>query len=385
MAKQQKIKRYTQKQRTFKAGPRPLGIVITAILLIGLVGIGMAMYNPIMEFAEQILNPPVVGEPEIIAELPPPPSSSEESSQPLPPPQPETPEEIRAILMPLETAKYQSLWDAFVIEMPENTNTVMVELKSSEGIVNASSTKTAAAEWEAVAENPINLEMLADYLETKGYSFAVRIAAFADPYAARALRANGAIMHGSGLTWMDNTPERGGRQWLNPYAAAAREYIVDLAVEAAEAGAAFVLLDRVQFPSDPTGTATYGETGGVTKHEILKAFTAEIKTALEPYGTRVAIYLSAGTLERPEPAGNTIYYGGSPIEFGADEMVLGMNLDFVHGATIEEKLQGAMRAKELADNFDVKIIPVITAREDAPHSKQIEIIEALGFAEYILY
>ena len=382
MAKQQKIKRYSDRQRTFKARPRPLGTILTIILLAGLVALGMMIYEPVKDFISQILNPPPVST-SVPAPAPPPMSSSEEASAP--PEQPKAPEKIRAAMMPHETAVYQSGWDAFIAELPVDVNTIMIELKSAEGVVNITSAKTSAVDWGATAEDPISLKMLAEYLEDKGYCFAVRISAFADPFAARALRGDGAIMYDEVYTWLDNTPENGGRSWLNPFAPMAREYVVSLATEAAEAGAVLVLLDHVQFPLDYINTADYGEFANVTRAEALAALTSELKNALEPHGARGVVYLPVGSLNLPEPAGNAAYYGGSPLEIVGGEAALGMHLEFLEGETSREKLQNAANAKALTDEHGITLIPVLTATEEVTHNEQIKIIEALGFEEYILY
>ena len=383
MAKQKKIKRYTERQRTFKARPRPLRVILTVLLLAGLVGFGIFLYQPVKDFVSQTISPPPLSEPEALP-VPPQPSSAE-SSEPLPPPQPEAPDKIRALIMPGEAAANRDVWDAFIAQLPQSINTVLVEIKDSDGFVSVKSSETDAAKWEAVTENPLDLKELADYLKERGYHLAVRLAAFSDPIAARALREEGAVMYGDGLTWLDNSPERGGKQWLNPYAPRAREYLVSLGAEAAKAGAVLVLYDRFQFPYDPTGTAIYGETGGVTRHEMLAVFSNELRVALKPHGARASVYLPVGTLAQPEPNNNELYYGGSPLEFVPGEAALGMHPDFLTGATIEEKLGRITEAKERADELDVRLMPVLTAAADAPHEQQIEIIEALGFEEYILY
>jgi hypothetical protein len=385
LAKPHKIKHYYDKQHTFKAPPRPLTVLLVLVLVAGLVLLGVSSYEPVKNFISELRNPepPVADLP---SEPPPPPAPSVSSAEPEPEPLPERAEQIRAVLMPHETAIYSSSWDTFLDTVPEDCNTILVETKNAEGLVLYNTKNDMAVQWGAVSESPMDLASLSGHLKERGYYLAVRISSFGDPLAARSGREETAVMHSSGVTWLDNTPQAGGKPWLNPYSKTARDYLTALSLECVEAGASYVLFDQFQFPQDPTGSAVYGETGNVSKQEMLIAFSREITALLEEKAARFSVYLPVGSVDIAETPYNRMAFGGDPLGIVPTEIALSMNIDFLAGATPESRLTGAIeRAAPRVDSAGLRMLPVLAASETASLEQQVQVLTGLGFEEYILY
>ena len=100
-----------------------------------------------------------------------------------------------------------------------------------------------------------------------------QLAAFKDPISSRTDRSM-AIHYGDGL-WLD--AQKDGNAWLNPYSAAAVEYVGDLVAEVQGMGFEQVVLTNVQFPK-LSRKQDYGETSGVSRADQLKADIAALQS-----------------------------------------------------------------------------------------------------------
>ena len=80
--------------------------------------------------------------------------------------------------------------------------------------------------------------------------------------------------YGDGL-WLD--AQKDGNAWLNPYSAAAVEYVGDLVAEVQGMGFEQVVLTNVQFPK-LSRKQDYGETSGVSRADQLKADIAALQS-----------------------------------------------------------------------------------------------------------
>ena len=80
-----------------------------------------------------------------------------------------------------------------------------------------------------------------------------------------------------------------GSAWLNPYNRDVWEYIVDLAVEVAALGFDEIQFDYVRFPTDATTKyEDFGNTGGLSKVEILTEFSKYAYSRISPTGVKLS-------------------------------------------------------------------------------------------------
>jgi hypothetical protein len=403
LAKQYKIKRGRKKAGSYRAKPHPLSIILTVVGIAALVFVGISIYEPVYTFIMSL------GE---RAEEKPPPQSSiaaPESSLPEEPvsepePEPKPPETVSDLRIAYLPAASLADIPAFLSTLPADINAVMVDLKDSGGQLLYRSANPRALQWEAVAEGATDLASLADTLKAEGYHLVARMQTFSDPIAARGDRVQNPIKYqNSDMLWLDNYANQGGKAWLNPYAPSARSYLVELAVEMAQQGAAMVVLDGMRFPDDMTGSATFGEAAeGIGRDEILKTFLTEMDAALAAFGVRSALALPATAVDHISKAAR---YGGNPLALGAKQVMLSIlpeelstgylaegvivtrpTIDI--GAAVSEVLAFA-KSKAVGD---VVIIPLLrgdmtgaTPLSAAQMADQLAAATSAAGSEYVLY
>ena len=88
--------------------------------------------------------------------------------------------------------------------------------------------------------------------------------------------------------------------WLNPYNREVWEYTVDLALEVAALGFDEIQFDYVRFPTDATTKhADYGDTGGLSKVEILTEFSQYAYDRISPTGTKLSADIFGTIINSP--------------------------------------------------------------------------------------
>lgn len=301
-----------------KARPHPLFVALIVVLVVGLGFVGYVSYEPIYN---AIMNAGSRGEPD--------PEPDPQPVQTQPDPDPGEGETLPVAVTGLKSVYVppQLMLDAAALSRfldgLEGTgiNAVLVDIKDKQGQVLFSSGNQKAREWGVIASGAVDLASLGQVLADRGLALMVRLSVFRDESAARADESCAVNYRAPGTLWLDNFPEQGGKPWLNPYSAAARRYITDLALEAADCGAAYIVLDDCHFPPNSlTGDAYFGETGGVERTQLLAGFVAELEEAAAAKGARVGTYLSAMALAAGP---NLTTFGGEPREILGGNLVLG--------------------------------------------------------------
>ncbi len=162
----------------------------------------------------------------------------------------------------------------------------LVTLKDDRGYIYYESAVELAATAGAVRSNA-DVALFAKLCKEYGLVPCARLTAFRDPLAATGELA---VLYGQadGPRWLDSSPELGGKPWLNPYSAAARQYLLDLAAELDGAGITDVVFAGVQFPTGYSlDKCYYGEEAdAVTRTECLRQVVSLLQTALEADGQR---------------------------------------------------------------------------------------------------
>ena len=147
----------------------------------------------------------------------------------------------------------------------------LVTLKTPDGSICYASQVPAAA--QSIAGTTVDPARIAAIFREEGVIPVVQLAAFKDPISSRTDRSM-AIHYGDGL-WLD--AQKDGNAWLNPYSAAAVEYVGDLVAEVQGMGFEQVVLTNVQFPK-LSRKQDYGETSGVSRADQLKADIAALQS-----------------------------------------------------------------------------------------------------------
>mgnify|MGYP000342794959 FL=1 len=148
----------------------------------------------------------------------------------------------------------------------------LVTLKTPDGSICYASQVPAAA--QSIAETTVDPARIAAIFREEGVIPVAQLAAFKDPISSRTDRSMAIHYNGSAL-WLD--AQKGGNAWLNPYSAAAVEYVGDLVAEVQGMGFEQVVLTNVQFPK-LSRKQDYGETSGVSRADQLKADIAALQS-----------------------------------------------------------------------------------------------------------
>ena len=139
----------------------------------------------------------------------------------------------------------------------------LVTLKDAAGTVYYASGVAAAA--QSITENPVDAANIAAILREEGIIPAAQLAAFTDPVSVYTDRSMGVHYDGNRL-WLDNvSAAKGGKAWMNPFAASAVQYVGDLIEEVQGMGYEQVVLTGVQFPNIITRKQDFGASGGKSR------------------------------------------------------------------------------------------------------------------------
>jgi hypothetical protein len=162
-------------------------------------------------------------------------------------------------------------------------NSLVIDLKDDMGRVAFRSETPLATEIGAQKTLTIkNMSALVGNLHEKGIYLIARIVVFKDDPLVMA-KPELAIRTAGGAIWRD----REGLAWSNPYSKTARDYNIDLAVEAARAGFDEIQFDYVRFPDAP-GLAYSTPNTEENRVAAISGFLNEARKRLTPYNVFLA-------------------------------------------------------------------------------------------------
>lgn len=235
--------------------------------------------------------------------------------------QPEAQTQVRAVVMPPESATDLQKAAAFLEGLdPAEYNTVTVDLKDADGQLAYQSAVPLAANCGAVPAGAMTLEQLnelADAIRDAGFVPAARIYTLQDDYASHATYSTSYLYENqAGVTWLDQAADKGGRSWLNPYMPAAREYLDAITSEIAAAGFERIFAAGLQYPD-----TRFPQQMGYGPDQASMSLTEALQLTLDGMETAAAkenavvipIYQGEGYLGEKDAL-----YGGSPAAIDSD-------------------------------------------------------------------
>lgn len=162
-------------------------------------------------------------------------------------------------------------------------NAVVLDIKNADGTINYATAVPDALTVSAANEDT-NLLPAIDVIKQHRMEVIGLFNCFNDPLAAAALRDAAVHYMGTDQLWLDNSRERGGQPWLNPYSERARNYNIDIIREAFNTlQLNRVMLMGVQFPdaySLDKATFDGEESSSVGRNAILKSFVDSVLDAV---------------------------------------------------------------------------------------------------------
>jgi len=225
---------------------------------------------------------------------------------------------------PIGTALYDdgALAQFCVNAKAAGADTVIIDVKTADSYViytDVGFSRTIGAsspEYAAIASSggidPLytarkDLYSVASTIKTAGLQAVARINCFMDCNAGRILKGAKTVT-AAGTTWVDDSPSKGGKSWLNPYSEAARTYNLTIASDCAAAGFDAVIADFVQFPVGfSLNLINYGpDSATVTRMQILTQYMQDMVDI-----AGIPVYLTVRNLT----AEGSIEFGGSPFSY----------------------------------------------------------------------
>ena len=388
MDKPYKIKRYNKiyRRSRFSLTPFRVGLIVVAIAVLFFVG--WAVYEPVYNFLTG--NTPPAEEPSPAWEAPPasqepeiPPAAEPETPETSEPPAqaetepgapaaqseaallgvlsllPKAPaasqepaeaaEPLRGVYLPADVMADEAALTALLTELQTGTvggqpvNAVLFDMKDSTGRLLYASAVPTAVDSGAVAQGAFDGARRIQLIKDMGFTPIARVYAFRDHIASAAHLDLAVHYQGSEWAWLDNSADAGGRTWLNPYSAGARDYIAQILEECASLGLERLVLDGVQFPQGyALDLATYGEESLTkTRPQVLGEFMDELTAWAGEAGVSLSFYLPGPQLLGGDAAhlgGDLSAFAGRDIAAGAMPSLLGAS--FQAGETVLDNPHG---------------------------------------------
>ena len=162
-------------------------------------------------------------------------------------------------------------------------NSMVIDVRTEDGIITFKGIKLADDLGISVNNMPDVREMLATLKENGIYTIA-RVVAFKDRNT-QTIKPDLYIHEKDGSVWLDPNAV----PWLNPYNPEACDYILEFAKGAAEVGFEEIQFDYIRFAaSSRLEYADFGETGGLSRTQIITEFVKKAMDTLKTYGVKVS-------------------------------------------------------------------------------------------------
>ena len=206
-----------------------------------------------------------------------------------------------------------------IIDLIDRTelNAVVIDVKNDEGnLTFRASEDSTAREIGACIRYITDLTALVEKLHDHGIYTIARIVSFKDPLLAEAKPE--LMLHKADGT---GVAESGKLYWVNPFEQEVRDYLIEIALEAADAGFDEIQMDYVRFPSGAgTGNLDLGPSAeGKERSDAVIEFLTELGQALKEKG----VWLSADVF------GVVITNRSDGAFLGQDYTQLGETVDFI--------------------------------------------------------
>lgn len=144
------------------------------------------------------------------------------------------------------------------------------------------------AQTKSVSADEAATELLRGLCEGEDTLAIAKFNVLHDSYFAAVNMKDAAICQSNGYVWYDNL----SYHWLDAEKELARQYVTGLAVECAELGFDELLLEDLCYPTRGNTYKISYKNNTMEKNEALALLLSEIKTALEPYGTKLSLLLT---------------------------------------------------------------------------------------------
>lgn len=309
MGKPYKIKHHKRIYRR-SAGSIILRVLMIVAAVAVLFGLGWALYAPVSSWIGQRQSnhdAPTIGTSDQTSDTDTQ-QTEEETSAEAPSVSQENTVNSMTAYLPIETiAEPQLLASALQSAADAGYDSIMFDLKSADGTVNYAISYNELTDARVTRQNPIDLNAVAEQIRQAGLIPVASIWTFRDNLYPSANNAASTYYQDSDFLWVDNSPEKGGKPWMNPFSQAAQDYIRKIVDDACTAGFRSIVLQGVQFPEGyALDMIDYREHAGEDKHAFLKTYLSQITEYAAGKGVELMPLFSAPSMLGTN---NAMYFG----------------------------------------------------------------------------
>lgn len=274
---------------------------------------------------------------------------------------------------------------------------VTVTLKAQGGRILYKS-NIELANQASPSTSELSAAQIAELIHQNGLKALARVSTLYDNLAPKANRAAGYYIEGSDSSWFDNSPQKGGKPWLNPFSETTQTYMSDFAAEIGLAGFDQVICSDVVFPPFRPTDLTY--VGAAFQDRNRSAALTHIvdifKNRTEDTATMIGVEVSAlgalqGTEEVFKPAQLQDVAAVAMFrnaDFSGTFMLNGAETD---GSTLSvydrvRTVYEALHDMVQVQGGNMSVIPLIVTEgmSDNDRSEALRALQELGYSAYIL-
>ena len=193
-------------------------------------------------------------------------------------------EQMVALEMPKDALSGGIALDLFRTQLQDaGANAVFVEFKDEDGHLNYVTNVETASQIGASNRAYQNFADSLAKLKAEGYKIIATYSCFQDALAASSLSGAAITLPDYTSLWLDESAQKDGSPWLNPYAPVATDYLLSLIAEAKSFGADGILLKHVEFPTGrfiEDATYPFSAESGLSKNAVLLDFLSKVALTL---------------------------------------------------------------------------------------------------------
>ncbi len=165
-----------------------------------------------------------------------------------------------------------------------DAKSVVINFKTKDGHLAYSSKSSYTISIDCALYDNETVRKTISLFKSKNIDVIAQIYCFEDPLMSKANSDLAVKYLNTDVSWLDNTEEKNGKTWLNPYSSQSRKYLIDVIGEVASFGVSGFILRSVSFPDKGSSdTAGYpGEKEKGQRNDILLNFIKSVKEKVSP-------------------------------------------------------------------------------------------------------
>lgn len=271
---------------------------------------------------------------------------------------------------------------------------IIVELKSYGGTFNYNTTSEFAHTAELQVTSELSAKDIADLINKYNLTPIAKISVLADNNRYGEYRDGSYKIESDQSTWLDNSPQNGGKPWLSPFESDTKEYYKYLANEITSAGFTTIICDDLIFPEfrnsdlgfigDSVSNADRYK-GLIQLVDVIKSSSNE-KAEIMIETNCVDILSGKAEIVKPEEIKNTKLCINFNLMELPDQIVVDEKNVVLKDMSLENKVSTLLDiVRSKTDKLD--IIPYLSLSElnTAQQESVIACLEKAGYDEYFVY